>query len=587
MLALFAVLFVWRVVCGLALVRTYYDPDEYWQALEPAHALAYGYGRATWEWLPPARIRGWAHPLLFALLYRLLALLRLDAPWAVAYAPRLAQAALAAACDAHVARGAAALCGPRRRRAAALALACACASWYAAYCGARTLSNAAEAQLAVVALARLGLAGGVPRKGAVAVAMAIAGFTVVIRPTSAALWAVAVPMAAYRIAGRSLSGALRVMVVDMAPPAAAVVLAGVAVDRLCYGEWTLVPLNFLYQNIFMSVAEFYGTHPWHWYLTQGVPAILGSLLPLALAGVWIAARSGVSLAWAALAAWVVLVHSALSHKEFRFVFVAVPLLMPYCGLALDAALGAPAKGRPRTLARKALAVGACALVVLQAPMLLYFGLVHQRAPLALMDHLRAEGSRGAVSHVDFLTNCHATPFYSHAHAPRGTAPFNMTFLDCSPSMQKGYVPESDLFKADPGPFAQRRYCCRGECKAAFPKTPSHVAVFSNNVGAVRAVLESCGLAECAVFPHDHQRSLLLAVRAIPFPRDFVLALPGEGDFRAYGTRRDIAGKKVLVLDADAKLDSGFFEALERLGGTSTSAAKRHHLVAIPLRCAPR
>ena len=32
-------------------VRTYFNPDEYWQSLEVAHHLAFdGHGHLTWEW---------------------------------------------------------------------------------------------------------------------------------------------------------------------------------------------------------------------------------------------------------------------------------------------------------------------------------------------------------------------------------------------------------------------------------------------------------------------------------------------------------------------------------------------------------
>jgi len=37
----FAALLAFRLVNGLV-VRTYFDPDEYWQSLEVAHALVFG-----------------------------------------------------------------------------------------------------------------------------------------------------------------------------------------------------------------------------------------------------------------------------------------------------------------------------------------------------------------------------------------------------------------------------------------------------------------------------------------------------------------------------------------------------------------
>jgi hypothetical protein len=38
-----------RAVNVIAL-RTFFNPDEYWQSLEVAHRLVFGYGHLTWEW---------------------------------------------------------------------------------------------------------------------------------------------------------------------------------------------------------------------------------------------------------------------------------------------------------------------------------------------------------------------------------------------------------------------------------------------------------------------------------------------------------------------------------------------------------
>lgn len=58
------------------LTRTYDNPDEYWQSQEIAHNMVFGYGYVSWEW--HERIRSYAHPAVFALLYKLIALLGLD-----------------------------------------------------------------------------------------------------------------------------------------------------------------------------------------------------------------------------------------------------------------------------------------------------------------------------------------------------------------------------------------------------------------------------------------------------------------------------------------------------------------------------
>jgi len=47
--SLWCLVFVFRCMNSL-LVRTAFNPDEYWQSLEVAHNLVFGYGHLTWEW---------------------------------------------------------------------------------------------------------------------------------------------------------------------------------------------------------------------------------------------------------------------------------------------------------------------------------------------------------------------------------------------------------------------------------------------------------------------------------------------------------------------------------------------------------
>ena len=99
---LFLVLYSFRAWNALA-VKTYFDPDEYWQALEIAHEYVFQFpfvklnqlaksgladpqlqallaastrGYITWEWI--ARIRGFFHPALFAGVYQTVKVLGLE-----------------------------------------------------------------------------------------------------------------------------------------------------------------------------------------------------------------------------------------------------------------------------------------------------------------------------------------------------------------------------------------------------------------------------------------------------------------------------------------------------------------------------
>lgn len=71
-----ALIFVVVRLLSVFLVQTYFVADEYWQCLEVAHKIVFGYGYLTWEW--SQQIRGYLHPLLVALVYKILYLFNVD-----------------------------------------------------------------------------------------------------------------------------------------------------------------------------------------------------------------------------------------------------------------------------------------------------------------------------------------------------------------------------------------------------------------------------------------------------------------------------------------------------------------------------
>ena len=58
------------------------------------------------------------------------------------------------------------------------------------------------------------------------------------------------------------------------------------VDRLYYAQWTFPPFRFLYFNIAQSLAVFYGQNDWHYYISQGYPLLLTTLLPFGIVGLY-------------------------------------------------------------------------------------------------------------------------------------------------------------------------------------------------------------------------------------------------------------------------------------------------------------
>lgn len=202
-----------------------------------------------------------------------------------------------------------------------------------------------------------------------------------------------------------------------------------------------MPWQFLRFNLLAGASAQYGGHPWHWNITQGLPAVAATLLPLLLAGLaWAGggegrwAGRGWHAAWwwqkdgpgfvscsygestftaqqhlcrtpacrlpALLAGWSLAAYSLPAHKEFRFLLPALQLLMPYCGLAAASLLSScgSSQGHARTAAvlrRGGTApaapawplspaawqrFGAAACLLLQLPMAAYFVLAPSLCP---------------------------------------------------------------------------------------------------------------------------------------------------------------------------------------------------------------
>ena len=76
--AYYAVVAVLARVGVALLTRSYFQPDEYFQSLEVAHHLVFGYGHLTWEWLSATPIRSILYPALNVPVYWLLNVCNLD-----------------------------------------------------------------------------------------------------------------------------------------------------------------------------------------------------------------------------------------------------------------------------------------------------------------------------------------------------------------------------------------------------------------------------------------------------------------------------------------------------------------------------
>ncbi|KAL1837393.1 hypothetical protein VTJ49DRAFT_3933 [Mycothermus thermophilus] len=428
-----SVLLMFRFINALC-VRTFFQPDEYFQALEPAWDMAFGSQSGawlTWEW--HHQLRSSLHPAIFAVAYKAvdgaMAAMSLYPPFRafiLVALPGALQSLFAALGDFYTWKLAMDIYG-RGSNAPWAALWMTVLNPWQWYCSTRTFSNSLETTLTIAALSYWPwelLADAEARKEPVQlqksrvkslrISLVLAAIAVLLRPTNLLIWLVVLGVTLSKLtsAGR-LSQTMPTLIVLLRE----IILCGLAVlavslvsDRLYFGFWTFPPYKWLYFNISQSLAVFYGHMPWHYYLSQGVPLLTTTFLPFALVGLYKATASSKSelpslksntlQTLAAAALTMITTLSLISHKEVRFIYPLLPILHILAAPYISSFFTQPAAAPPTTSSppqnRKVILRRTITLTNLLSLNLLlagYLSLYHQPAPLSVLTFLRSEFER--------------------------------------------------------------------------------------------------------------------------------------------------------------------------------------------------
>lgn len=104
------------------------------------------------------------------------------------------------------------------------------------------------------------------------------------------------------------------------------------VDALTWGHPFQSFYLYYWENVVQRRSEIFGVLPWHWYLL-----ILAEHFGLLLAFATVGIRRGRFLAWVALA--MLATHMAIPHKEARFLYPMVPLVVTLTALGIVESAG--------------------------------------------------------------------------------------------------------------------------------------------------------------------------------------------------------------------------------------------------------
>ncbi|KAK9248433.1 Alg9-like mannosyltransferase family-domain-containing protein [Lipomyces tetrasporus] len=478
---LFPLLLQYRLLNALT-TTTYFQPDEFWQALEPAHDLVYGYGYLTWEWKDG--MRSIAHPMVFAAVYWVSEFLKLG-DTGVIYGPKVLQALFASVADYSVFKFAQKYYG---EQIAQLTLMCTVTSAFNYFVSIRTFSNSLEMMLLICALNYWPLDKTTVQVNILeyAIALGLGAIACVLRPTNALIWSylgveLIIRQRSFKLV--AIAGAIGIVIVAF----------NGLLDVWYYQRLTFPLYTFLKFNIVESLSSFYGVNRHTYYFVEALPQLLTVYLPFFFHGIYISRSS--TLAHSSI--FVVVVYSLISHKEVRFIFPLLPIFHIFAAISLS---------RLRILYRTTLKwIFIAFLVLVNVPLALYASTIHQRGVVDVTSYIRTTPS---ITSVGFLMPCHSTPWMSHMHRPDATA----WFLTCepprnlSPSEIATYRDESDQFYDDPELFLRMHFpALKGndtEISMFRYDWPSHLVVF----GALEEMLISYvgnAYVECERFFNSH------------------------------------------------------------------------------------
>jgi len=337
---------------GLRLVPILVEPslnwwDEIFQTIEPAHRLVYGYGLVPWEfqlgmrsWLLPGAVAG------------LMEVSRLAGDGPEYYLPIVATG------FALLASAPVLCCFLWARRWFGLAGAFAAAAFIAiapelVYFGARTLTEAAAAHLLVIGCFLLEPGYPVTSRRRLFAAGILLGLACLLRIHLAPAVALVMLWASW--------GIWRQQFPALFAGGLAATAFGAMLDWLTLG-YPLASLwrNLLY-NVLDGVSSDFGTEKWNFYLL-GELGVWGGAGLLIVAAALLGARVLPVLLAAAVA--IVGVHSGVAHKEYRFIYPAVLLIMVLAGLGIAQLTEWAAEWLGRRGLKKHLAGAASAVLLL-------------------------------------------------------------------------------------------------------------------------------------------------------------------------------------------------------------------------------
>ncbi|CAG99700.1 putative glycosylphosphatidylinositol-alpha 1,2 mannosyltransferase [Kluyveromyces lactis] len=471
---LFKVILVIRCVQAL-LTRTFFQADEFWQSLEPAHYMAFGYGELTWEW--SFGLRSYAFPLIFQIGYTLVKyaaiscelIVQTATDWVllfvanvipnsefgwemvqemrsfpeeirgfieyqgVIYAPKLIMAVLAAIGEFHVILLAEKLYkltmdksddskGSDKKHSTVInfTLVATVSNFFNCFFITRSFINSFEMILTSVSLYYWDWTSGEHIESFDFLKSLIIGtFTVLQRPTNAFIWLI---LGGYMILNLVLSKRWRKLfslLIKVICASFISISTNLCIDYYFYGYITIPVLKFIKFNCTSSLSKFYGVAPWNFHVFQSLPIVAGYSLPLLIHSFFCSLTKkrflsplvNPFLQIKTVVLLNVILYSLIPHKEFRFIY---PLQPFFIILSVFDGIWLLQKygSTATTRTMEFFSQVMWILPVVSMVASMLLSTLHESGTVAVMDYLHSIRN---IDSIGFIMPCHSTPWQSHFH----------------------------------------------------------------------------------------------------------------------------------------------------------------------------
>ena len=450
----FYILWISRIINVLS-IHTFFQADEFWQSLEPAHVKVFGYGQLTWEW--ELGIRGYLFPFLFEICYRVVKLatlvlgelFHLDEAslstieyYGVLLCPKLLMATITAVGEYHMillVRKVYILSMRHHKdddnedketseinnssdhyyctseQLTLVANVISMTNFFNWFAMTRTFVNSFEMALTSVALCYWDWTGGsYIDSNNFTLSLFWAMMACFVRVSNGLIWFILGGFLILSILKKRDISKLGTLFKKIIVVFIIVFGINIAVDYYFYGYLIFPIFRFLKFNFTSPLSQFYGTAPWNFYLFQGIPILTGSALIPLLYGMRhsLSSRTTSEIMYAPFVQmkFVVLLNiiifSTLAHKEFRFIYPLQPLFMVIATFGYH---------RIRVILSNwsnLLNIATGLIVTTTVLVAIVVSIYHESGVISVVEYLHEIPH---IESVGFIMPCHSTPWQSHLH----------------------------------------------------------------------------------------------------------------------------------------------------------------------------